>query len=312
MKILVTTSSFIDTPGKHIDLLNSMGIEYDIIRGPLSEDTIIKLVPNYEAILCGDDEYTEKVLKKGYAGKLRVLAKYGIGLDKIDIVAAKKIGVSVSNTPGVNHTTVAEHTFTHILAFYRNYAIEVSKVKLGEWKRLTGHELYEKRIAIFGLGRIGKEVAIRAKAFEMVVYAFDPFPDHEFIKTHNLVYKDNLDSLFNDADIITLHSPLTNSTLHTFNKKRFESLNNCPLLINTARANLVDKEALIYALNNKLISGYAADVMWDEPIKKDEMLNQYDNVFITPHIGSRTFESVQRQGIAAVKNLLSQINTLQK
>lgn len=307
MKILLTSTSFMDTPGAHHDLLESIGAEIDTLRGPVSEEVLLPIIGNYDAIVCGDDEYTRKVLETGKAGKLRYLSKYGIGLDKIDLAAAKDLGIPVASTPGVNHVTVAEHTFTHILAFFKNYYEEVGYVKEGKWKRLIQHEIYGKKLSIFGLGRIGKELSIRAKAFGLDVKVYDPFADKDFVTKHELTLCDNLDDLFNEAEIISLHSPLNEQTKNILNADRFVKLTQCPLLVNTARAGLVDKEAVMSALDKKLICGYVADVMWDEPVKADDPILKYPNVFITPHISSRTYESVVRQGSAAVINLINLI-----
>lgn len=308
MKILLTSTSFMDTPGAHHDLLDSIGAEVDTLRGPLKEEELLPIISNYDAIVCGDDEYTRRVLETGKAGKLRYLSKYGIGLDKIDLNAAKDLGIPVASTPGVNHVTVAEHTFTHILAFFKNYYEEVGYVKDGKWKRLIQHEIYGKRLAIFGLGRIGKELSIRAKAFGLEVKVYDPYVDKSFVAEHDLILCANMDELFNDADIISLHSPLTEETKNVMNVERFEKLNCCPLLANTARAGLVDKDAVMKALDTKQICGYVGDVMWDEPVQPDDPILKYPNVFITPHISSRTYESVVRQGSAAVKNLINLLN----
>lgn len=310
MKLLLTSTSFTDTPGKHHDLLKSIGAEVTILRGPLKEEVLLPIIADYDAVVCGDDEYTREVLTKGRLGKLRILSKYGIGLDKIDLNAAADLGIMVANTPGVNHITVAEHAFTLILSFYKNYYKEVSYVREGSWKRLIGNEIYDKKLAIFGMGRIGREVAIRAKAFGLQVFAYDPFIDEAFVKQHNLHVCQDLDELFTTADIITLHSPLTDATRNVMDSKVFASLKNKPLVVNTARAGLIDKAALIEALDNSLIVGYVTDVMWEEPIAKDDELLKYENVYITPHIGSRTYESVVRQGSAAVENLIKLINKL--
>lgn len=304
MKILLTSTSFMDTPGAHHDLLESIGAEIDTLRGPLKEEELLPIIGDYDAIVCGDDEYTRQVLEKGKAGKLRYLSKYGIGLDKIDLKAAKDLGIPVASTPGVNHVTVAEHTFTHILAFFKNYYEEVGYVKEGKWKRLIQHEIYGKRLSIFGLGRIGKELSIRAKAFGLEVKVYDPYADKEFVAKNDLTLCDNLDDLFNNAEIISLHSPLNEETKHVLNAERFAKLHYCPLVVNTARAGLVDKEAVMAALDNKQICGYVADVMWDEPVIPGDPILKYCNVFITPHISSRTYESVVRQGSAAVNNLI--------
>lgn len=303
MKILLTSTSFMDTPGPHHDKLSELGFEVDRMRGPLSDNDLLPVISQYDGMICGDDELNEKVLTVGVQGNLKFLSKYGIGLDKIDLKVADKLGILIANTPGVNHVTVAEHTFTHILAFYRNYFLEISNTKTGKWTRMTGHEIYGKTLAIFGLGRIGREVAIRAKAFGLRVKVYDPYPDMNFIRSNELIYVEIPGDLFKDADIITLHSPLTPDSRHVINEEVLKSLTEQPLIVNTARADLVDKTALIHALDDHLIAGYVTDVMWSEPMDSSELLLKYDNVFITPHIGSRTFESVSRQGCAAVDNL---------
>ena len=297
-----------DTPGQHHDLLDSIGAQVDTLRGPVDESVLLPIIAGYDAVVCGDDEYTRKVLTAGRNGKLRFLSKYGIGLDKIDLEAAKELGIQVANTPGVNHVTVAEHTFMHILAFFKNYYDEVGYVKDGKWKRLIQHEIYGKQLSIFGLGRIGKELAVRALAFGLKVKVYDPYADMAFVKEHGLEYCGNLDELFNDADIISLHSPLTDETRNVMDAERFAKLSRKPLLVNTARAGLVNRDALVDALDKGQICGYVADVMWEEPIKPGDPVVGRPNVFVTPHIAYRTYESVVRQGCAAVSNLINMIN----
>ncbi|HNT35500.1 MAG TPA: NAD(P)-dependent oxidoreductase, partial [bacterium] len=164
MRVLVTTTSYQDTPGPHHDLLRETGYEIVAKRGPLSESEMLALVGEIDGLLCGDDAITRKVLEKSLP-RLKVLSKYGIGLDKIDLKAAEALGIPVCYTPGVNHTTVAEHCFGLMLCLYRNIPREDALVKSGKWKRITGHELFGKTLGILGLGRIGKEVAVRALAF---------------------------------------------------------------------------------------------------------------------------------------------------
>jgi len=304
MKILLTSTSFMDTPGKHQDLLAETGVIIEKIRGPLKEAKLLEVIANYDALICGDDEITFNVLKLGKEGKLKIISKYGIGLDKINLEAAKQLDIPVTNTPGVNQVTVAEHVLALVFSFYRNLFYEFNQTKSGNWERITGHELYEKTIAILGLGKIGKELAKRMVALGLKVIVFDVFPDIEYIKKYNLHYSDSLVNAVKHADVISLHMPLNDETEGIISVEIFEQMKNKPLIINTARAGLVDKIALLDVLEKKEICGYLTDVMWDEPMNKDEELLKFDNVFITPHIGSRTFESVERQGSAAVRNLI--------
>ncbi len=161
MRIHLTTNSFQDTPGPHHDLLAGQSDEIVLERGPLPESRMLELTGDFDALLCGDNAITRAVLEKSLP-RLKVVAKYGIGLDKVDVAAATDLKIPVTFCPGVNHTTVAEHTFGLLLAIYRHIVEEDALVHGGQWKRLTGHELMGKTIGIAGLGRIGKEVATRS------------------------------------------------------------------------------------------------------------------------------------------------------
>ena len=178
-RVLLTTTSFQDTPGEHHQLLAATGWEIVTARGPLNEADTLALVGDIDAYICGDDAITRKVLEKARP-RLKVISKYGIGVDKIDVKSCTEFGIPLLFTPGVNHTTVAEHTFLLLLALEKNMLFHTDSTRSGGWKRKTGHELLEKTIGIIGLGRIGKEVAIRARAFGMNVIAFDVYWDEKF------------------------------------------------------------------------------------------------------------------------------------
>src|SRR5271154_5618898 len=185
MKILLTTTSFQDTPGEHHDLLKKTGWEIVRARGPLNEADTLTLVGDVDGYICGDDAITRKVLEKARP-KLKVLSKYGIGVDKIDVKCCTEFWIPLLFTPGVNHTTVAEHAFLLLLALEKNFLFHTDSTRAGGWKRKTGHELLEKTIGIIGLGRIGKEVAIRARAFGMNVVAMSRSWDDNFAKQYGI------------------------------------------------------------------------------------------------------------------------------
>src|SRR5665213_2692756 len=151
MKILLTTTSFQDTPGEHHDLLKQTGWEIITARGPLNEADTLALVGDVDGYICGDDAITRKVLEKARP-KLKVLSKYGIGVDKIDVKSCTEFGIPLLFTPGVNHTTVAEHNFMLLLALEKNFLFHADSTRAGGWKRKTGHELLDKTIGIIGLG----------------------------------------------------------------------------------------------------------------------------------------------------------------
>ena len=305
MVALLTSTSFMDTPGNHQKLLEDTGFKIDTLRGPVKEKVLLPIIAKYDGIICGDDEITEKVIKIGAENKLKIISKYGIGLDKIDLQAAKFYNIPVTNCPGVNHITVAEHVIALILAFYKNIPWEYNITKSGKWKRLIGHEIYGKKLGVIGLGKIGKEVALRAKAFGLKIYTFDKNIDNNFVKDNNIRVCEYLEDLLHETEIISLNLPLTNETKGIISLDNMKNdINNKTLLINTARAGLIDLETIIFGLENKILSGYLTDVLEEEPMRKDHPLLKYENVIITPHIGSRTYESVERQGIMAVQNLV--------
>ena len=141
MKILLTTTSFQDTPGKHHDLLNSQNWDIDYLRGPVDESVLLPIIHKYDGVICGDDEYTREVIKLGKQGKLKVLSKYGVGLDKIDLEAAKEFDVKVTNVPGVNQVSVAEHVLALLFSFQKNIHLQYNSVQNKSWKRLIGNEI---------------------------------------------------------------------------------------------------------------------------------------------------------------------------
>jgi len=303
MRILLSTTSYQDTPGGHHTLLEGTGWEIIRERGPLDEARMLEIAGEFDGLLCGDDALTRPVLEK-MAPRLKVLSKYGIGLDKIDLAACKDLGLPVLFTPGVNHTTVAEHTICLLLAHTRNLVDSVNATRDGKWTRITGHEIWQKKIGIIGLGRIGQEVARRAHGFEMDVHGFGNYWPDEVASQFGITRHDSVDSLFETCDVITLHTKLTADTRNLVNAERLAKLPEGAIVLNTGRGELVDQDAILAALDNGALGGYAADVLDQEPPPADHPLLRHPKVIVTPHIGSRTFESVPRQAMKATRNLI--------
>lgn len=302
-KILLSTTSFQDTPGPHHALLESAGLTIHRERGPLTEAQMLALPSDIDAFLCGDDVISRKVLEK-FRPRLKVISKYGIGIDKIDVAATDEFGIPLSNCPGVNHTTVAEHVFALLLALVRQLVPIANAVAEGNWKRLTGHEIMGKTIGIVGLGRIGKEVAIRAKAFGMKVIGYDVYWPEAFAAEHGIERMHGLTQLFERSDIISLHTNLTEETRDMVNEASLQNMKKGVYIINCARGELVNTNAIKAALDSGYVAGYGADVLDEEPPRKDHPLLGAKNCIITSHIGSRTYESVERQAMMATENLL--------
>ena len=306
MKILLTTTSFQDTPGAHHDLLAKTGWEIIRARGPLNEADTLALVGDAEGYICGDDAITRKVLEKARP-KLKVISKYGIGVDKIDVKSCTEFGIPVLFTPGVNHTTVAEHTFLLLLTLEKNFLFHTDSTRSGGWKRKTGHELFEKTIGIIGLGRVGREVAIRARAFGMNVLALSRSWDETFAAAH-AVKKAAFDELLAASDYISLHASLTPQTRGMINASAISKMKKGVIIVNCARGEIVNTNDLIAGLKSGQIGGYGTDVLDKEPPPADYPLLKLPNVVCTPHIGSRTYESVVRQATTTVKNLILAMN----
>jgi len=306
MRILVTTTSFQDTPGAHHDVLAKSGFEVVEARGPLTEAQLLELIAGegFDGILNGDDAITAKVIDTAMP-RLRVIAKYGIGLDSIDVAHATAKNLPVLFTPGVNHTTVAEHTFGLMVALSKHFWAHVRSTKAGEWKRITGGELAGKRLALLGFGRCGKEVARRANAFDMRVVACDPQWDEEFAAAYGVERAADLDAAVRDADVISMHMNLNATNRGWLDRKRIETLRRGALVVNTARGGLVDEVAVAEACRSGALGGYATDVLEKEPQRADHPFLGIDNIIVTPHVGSRTRESVERQGLRAARNIVN-------
>ena len=206
--ILITTTSFQDVPGIHHDLLDREQFQLIRQRGPLSEDAMLDLVGEVDGMICGDDAITPAVIDKALP-RLQVISKYGIGLDKIDVDYVTNNSIPLTFCPGVNHTTVAEHTFTLLLSLCKNLLPQANDCAHGLWNRRTGHEIFGKRILILGMGRIGKEVAIRARAFGMEVTGYNRSWDDSFAQTHQVSRVTDIESALSQTDIVSLHLPFT-------------------------------------------------------------------------------------------------------
>ena len=304
MRVLLTTCSYQDTPGPHHLLMNSQGWEIVRERGPLSETRMLELAGDFDAFLCGDDDITRAVIQKSLP-RLKVISKYGIGLDKIDISSTKELEIPVLFTPGVNHDTVAEHTFLLLLALAKNFPYAIDSTRAGRWDRKTGSELFAKRIGLIGLGRIGQEVARRARAFGMEVHGFGHYWPEEIASEFQITRHSSLDSLFDSVDIISPHTTLNAQTHHCINAERLNRLPDGAWLINTGRGELIDQAAVIAALDSGKLAGYATDVLDQEPPPAEHPLLHHPKVIVTPHVGSRTFESVPRQAMKSLTNLIN-------
>ena len=309
MRVLLSTTSFQDTPGKHHDILNASGFEIVKARGPLNEKQMLDLIAagGFDGLLNGDDAITAKVIDAARP-RLKVIAKYGIGLDSIDVKHATAVRIPVLFTPGVNETTVAEHTMGLMIAVAKSFWFHFKAVKAGTWKRQTGSELFGKTLGILGLGRIGKEVAKRASSFGMNLIGHGNHWDDQFASQYHLKRLATRQEVLKQADVISLHMNLTPETRGFINRETIALMKDGAILINTARGGIIVEADVAEACKSGKLRGYGADVLEAEPIKAPHIFQEVDNIIPTPHIGSRTNESVQRQGVRAALNLVNFLN----
>jgi len=279
---------------------------FDILRerGPLPEERMLELVGDIDGMICGDDAITSEVIDKALP-RLKIISKYGIGLDKIDVEHTEKRGLPLTFCPGVNHTTVAEHAIALMLALFRHLVEEANHTRAGRWVRLSGHEIMGKTVGIVGLGRIGREVALRAKAFGLSLVAYDIYWPEAFAQEHEVKRAGSISEVFAASDIVSLHTNLTPETEGMVNAESIGSMKDGVVIINCARGELVNSADMAAALESGKIGGYGTDVLDQEPPPADHPLLSAPNCIVTPHIGSRTYESVQRQAGMATRNLLN-------
>jgi D-3-phosphoglycerate dehydrogenase len=261
------------------------------VNTELKPDALKEIIKDYDALAVRSaTKVTKDIINAG--SKLKVIGRAGVGLDNVDLDAATAKGIIVMNTPAGNTISTAEHTFSMILALSRNIAQANASMKKGEWKRskFMGVELYSKVLGIVGFGRIGKEVATRALSFGMRVLAYDPFLSKEVAESLGVDVVE-LKEIFEKADYITVHTPLTDETKHMISTAQFAMMKKGVRLINCARGGIIDEAALAAAIKEGKVAGAAIDVFEQEPLPAESELGKLDNVVCTPHLGASTEEA---------------------
>jgi len=288
---------------KAFEVLRDAGFEVIFEEYP-SEERLLELVKDVDAIIVrSKPKVTRKVIEN--APKLKVIGRAGVGLDNIDVEAAKEKGIEVVNSPAASSRSVAELTWALILAVARKVAFSDRKIREGEWakKQAMGIELEGKTIGIIGFGRIGYQVAKIAKGFGMRILLYDVIKNEKFAKEVGGTFVE-LDELLKESDVVTIHVPLLPSTKHLINEEKLKLMKKNAILVNPARGPIIDTEALIKALKEGWIYGAGLDVFEEEPLPKDHPLTKLDNVVLTPHIGANTLEAQKRAGIQIAEKVI--------
>ena len=299
--ILITTSSFGKNEPELLQILRNHDLEYHLnpLSQKLSESEITELIEKHQPIgmIAGVEPLTRKVLEK--AKNLKVISRAGIGVDSVDLQAAKDLGIVVTNTPDAPTIPVAELVMSMILSLLRSMHISDASIRQGSWKRPMGRLLQGKTVGIIGCGRVGSYLAGLLSSFGCTILGCDPFVN----KSDNFSMA-NLEEILSDADIISLHIPYNQENHHFINAKRIQSMKKGALLINTARGGLIDETAAYEALKSGKIAGLGLDAYECEPVT-DSPLVSMDNVISTPHTGAHTNEAISGMGMMAVENLIA-------
>ncbi|SMB88601.1 D-3-phosphoglycerate dehydrogenase [Thermanaeromonas toyohensis ToBE] len=272
-----------------IKVLKEAGLEVEA-RGKMAEEELKNVLPAFDALIVRS---ATKVTASALAGakRLRIIGRAGVGIDNIDVEAATEKGILVVNAPEGNTIAAAEHTLALMLALARNIPQASALLKQGIWekKKFVGVELRHKTLGILGLGKIGSEVARRARAFDMRLLAYDPYVAPEQAERLGVALLP-LEEVLKQADFLTLHLPLTRDTYHLLDREKLSLLKPTARLLNVARGGIVDEEALYEALTSGRLAGAALDVFEEEPLTESPLF-KLDNVIVTPHLGASTAEA---------------------
>lgn len=300
--VMITVDQLIGAPGPHLEILREAGFEVrHAPRALKGEEETIQALLGISATIAGGEPYSERVLSS--LPDLRVVSRWGVGVDRIDLEAATRHGVAIAVTPGANHEAVAEHAIAMLLATARSLLKHDHQMRQGLWDRFSSLPLRGKTLGLIGLGRIGRSVAVRARAFRARILAYESFPDDAFVQTHGIELVD-LDSLLSQSDYVSLHVPLTEVTQGLINHQTLSRMKRGSFLINTARGGLVVEEDLAAALQSGQLAGAALDVFAQEPIGDDNPLLEFENVLMNPHIAGVDTQAVEDMSVESAQNIV--------
>ncbi len=303
--VLMTAPYMIPFLDRFRPVLADYGIDLIVpdVQERMEEDDILKYAGQFDGTICGDDRYTARVIE-ACAPRLKIISKWGTGVDSIDAEACAKFGVRLGRTPNAFTTPVADTVLGYMLAFARRGPWMDRAMKSGKWEKIPGKTLSECTLGVIGVGNIGKAVTRRAKAFGMKVYGTDIIDiDHVFVSETGIEMT-NLQSLLSNSDFISVNCDLNQTSHHIINADTLALMKPSAVLINTARGPLVDENALVAALSSGQVGGAALDVFEYEPLPADSPLLKMDNVMLAPHNSNSSPAAWERVHWNTIKNLV--------
>jgi len=303
-RVLVTPTTFGKQNQQLRDQLEAQvgEVVYNTLGRPLTSEELRERLPGCDGYIAGLDTIDGEAL--GAADRLKVIARYGVGVNNVDLRAASARGIVVANTPHANTVSVAELTLGLIIAAARSIPELDQRVRSGEWPRRVGMALQGKCVGLIGLGAIGKAVAKRLQGWEVRLLAFDPYTDPNATEALQVELV-SLDGLLAQADVVSLHAPLTPATCGMINAQSLARLKPGAILVNTARGELVDEIALAQAVSSGHLRAVALDAFQQEPPAADHLLLHSAGVIALPHTGAHTDAAVEEMGWGAVEACLA-------
>jgi D-3-phosphoglycerate dehydrogenase len=303
-RVLIGPAPFKEIESVYSPTLRDAGLElvFPARHAQMTEAELLDQLPGCVASLAGSEPYTRKVIAAAAEKGLKVIARGGVGYDGVDLAAATDHGVVVTYAPGTNHEAVAEHTFLLMLALTRNFLAQHNGLREGVWRRNVVQPVRGRTLGVVGLGRIGKAVTRRAKAFDMNVVAAEIAPDHAFIAEHGVTLLP-VDEVFRQADVLTLHVPQTTLTKHLVCSRTLDLMKPSAYLVNTSRGGVVNETDLHAALKAKRIAGAGLDVFDEEPPGANPLF-ALDNVVATAHTAGVDMKSRDDMALYAARAIV--------
>lgn len=300
MKVICTSPSFAKYDAAPIDTLKQHGFELITLPADAPLSTLEPHLAETVAMIVAFTDVNDELLAK--APQLKVVCKHGVGVDNIDLDATRARGIYVTNVPDANKHAVADFAFALMLNSARQITQAAEETRAGNWPRIFATDVYGKTLGIIGLGNIGKQVALRAKGFNMRVIAFDFYPDEKFAAEHGIEFV-SMDRLTKEGDFITLHTPLTDETRNLFNAARIKRMKKSAFLINVSRGGVINENDLFQALQDNVIAGAAADVFDHEPLAQHPLFT-LPNFIPTSHIAGYTDGAISAIGERCVQQII--------
>jgi D-3-phosphoglycerate dehydrogenase / 2-oxoglutarate reductase len=303
-RVLISAPYFLPVVEEFRSRLEAEGVEIICapVRERLSEDELLPLIETVDGVICGDDQFTERVLREAY--RLKVISKWGTGIDSIDLAAAAKLGIRVCNTPNAFTDAVADTTLGYILCFARRLPQMNQDIRRGLWTKPDAASLRECTLGVVGVGNIGKAVVRRARAFGMTLLGTDPVPLPDSFIAETGLRPVTLSRLLCEADFVSLHCDLNPTSFHLIGRAELALMRPSAYLINTSRGPVIDEPALVEALKTRSLAGAALDVFEVEPLPHDSPLRALDNCLLAPHNSNSSPAARLRVHESTIVNLL--------